>query len=201
MEAREVRALGADAVVLATGSQPSGTGFQRALPQNDRLPGIERGNVWSVEEVMGRAARPGKRVLLLDDTGHWAGCGTAWYLAEQGHEVTLVTPHAMAGKELERTAADIPLRAKLKQLGVAMITETAITGWHGGGATVRSLLDNSEERLAADALVLATANVAETTLAEALADSGLELHMIGDALAPRRAQTATYEGRKLGLAL
>ncbi len=200
LEADEVRALGADAVVLATGSQPSGTGFQRALPQNDRLPGIERGNVWSVEEVMGRAARPGKRVLLLDDTGHWAGCGTAWHLAEQGHDVTLVVPHALVGKELERTAADIPLRAKLKQLGVTTRSESAVTEWHGDGATVRSLLDGGEERLAADALVLATANVAETTLAEAFADSGLELHIIGDALAPRRAQTAIYEGRKLGLA-
>ena len=201
LEAEEVRALGADAVVLATGSQPSGTGFQRALPQNDRLPGAERPNVWSVEEVMSRAARPGKRVVLLDDTGHWAGCGTAWHLAEQGHEVTLVTPHAMAGRELERTAADIPLRARLKQLGVTMRTESAVTEWHGDGATVRSLLDGGEERVAADALVLATANVAETTLAEELADSGLELHIIGDALAPRRAHTATYEGRKLGLDL
>jgi NADPH-dependent 2,4-dienoyl-CoA reductase/sulfur reductase-like enzyme len=201
MEAEEVRAFGADAVVLATGSQPSGTGFQRALPQVDRLPGIERGNVWSVEEVMGRAARLGKRVLLLDDGGHWAGCGTAWHLAEQGHEVTLVVPHALIGKELERTAADIPLRARLRALGVAMLSESAVTEWHGDGATVRSLLDGSEARVAADALVLATANVAETTLADDLAGSGLELHTIGDGLAPRRAHTATYEGRKLGLAL
>ena len=82
-----------------------------------------------------------------------------------------------------------------------MRTESAVTEWHGDGATVRSLLDGGEERVAADALVLATANVAETTLAEELADSGLELHIIGDALAPRRAHTATYEGRKLGLDL
>jgi len=56
-------------------------------------------------------------------------------------------------------------------------------------------------RLEADALVLATANVAETALAEDLVDSGLELHTIGDALAPRRAHTAIYEGRKVGLSL
>jgi 2,4-dienoyl-CoA reductase-like NADH-dependent reductase (Old Yellow Enzyme family) len=201
LEAEEIRRIGADVVVLATGSQPAGTGFQRALPQMERLPGAERPNVWSVEEVMGRAARPGKRVVLLDDTGHWAGCGTAWHLAEQGHEVALVTPHAMAGRELERTAADIPLRAKLKQLAVTMLTESAVTEWHGDGATLRDLLDGSERRLAADALVLATANVAETTLMAELTDSGLELHVIGDGLAPRRAHNAIYEGRKLGLSL
>jgi 2,4-dienoyl-CoA reductase-like NADH-dependent reductase (Old Yellow Enzyme family)/pyruvate/2-oxoglutarate dehydrogenase complex dihydrolipoamide dehydrogenase (E3) component len=201
LEAEEIRQIGADVVVLATGSQPADTGFQRALPQMERLPGAERPNIWSVEEVMGRAARPGKRVVLLDDTGHWAGCGTAWYLAEQGHEVTLVTPHAMVGKELERTAADIPLRGRLQQLGVAMLSESALTEWHGDGATLRNLLDGSERRLEADALVLATANIAETTLGEELAGSGLELHTIGDALAPRRAHNAIYEGRKLGLSL
>ena len=42
---------------------------------------INNANVWSVEDVMSRACRPGKRVLLLDDGGNWRGCGTAWYLA------------------------------------------------------------------------------------------------------------------------
>ncbi|MDH3474779.1 MAG: FAD-dependent oxidoreductase, partial [Rhodospirillales bacterium] len=205
LEAAEVEAFGAEVVVLATGSLPTGTGFQRFLPQHEAIPGIEKGKVWSVEEVMGRAARPGKRVLLLDDGGHWAGGGTAWHLAEQGHEVTLVTPHAMVAKELERTAADIPLRARLKRLGVVTITEAAVAAWHGDGATVRHFGDGTEERIDCDALVLATPNTAETSLAEGLADSGagsgLEIHSIGDCLAPRRAHAAIYEGRKLGLAL
>lgn len=201
LDAEEVEAEGAEVVVLATGSLPSGTGFQRALPQVEELPGLERGKVWSVEEVMGRAARPGKRVLLLDDGGHWAGCGTAWHLAEQGHEVTLVSPHGFVGKELERTAADIPLRAKLRELGAVLITESAVTEWHGDGATVRDLLDGSERRVEADALVLATPNISEASLADDLADSGLQVHTIGDCVAPRRAHSAIYEGRRLALNL
>ncbi|MFQ5776152.1 MAG: FAD-dependent oxidoreductase [Kiloniellaceae bacterium] len=201
MEAGEVRDFGADAVVLATGSQPAETGFQRALPQLARLPGIERGNVWSVEDVMSRAARPGKRVLVLDDIGHWHGCGTAWHLAEHGHEVTLVTPHPMAGWELVRTAADWPLRRKLRQLGVVTVTDSAVTEWHGDGATVLDLRDGAKRRLACDALILATANRSETTLMDELAGSGLEIHAIGDCLAPRHANMAFYEGRKVGLSL
>ncbi len=197
----EVAGYGADAVVLATGSQPTGTGFQRAMPQRDGLPGIERGSVWSVEEVMGRSARPGKRVIVLDDGGNWRGCGTAWHLAEQGHEVTIVTPAAMIGRELERTAADIPLRQRMKQLGVAFVTESAVGEWHGDGATIVSLLDGSESRADADALVLATPNASETWLADALSDAALELHTAGDCVAPREANIAFYEGRKLGLAL
>ena len=197
----EVAGYGADSVVLATGSQPTGTGFQRAMPQRDSLPGIERGNVWSVEEVMSRAARPGKRVIVLDDGGNWRGCGTAWHLAEQGHEVTIVTPGGMIGRELERTSADIPLRQRLKQLGVAFVTEAAVGEWHGDGATIVSLLDGSESRVDADALVLATPNASETWLADALAETDMRFHTAGDCVAPREANIAFYEGRKLGLSL
>jgi 2,4-dienoyl-CoA reductase-like NADH-dependent reductase (Old Yellow Enzyme family)/pyruvate/2-oxoglutarate dehydrogenase complex dihydrolipoamide dehydrogenase (E3) component len=201
LEAEEVRAFEADAVVLATGSQPAGTGFQRQLPQLERLPGIERGNAWSVEEVMSRTARPGKRVLVLDDSGNWRGCGTAWHLAEQGHQVTLVTPDGMVGKELVRSAADWPLRRKLKRLGAAFLTDSAVKEWHGDGATVVSLLDGTEQHVGCDALVLATSNISETTLAGELAHAGLEVHAVGDCVAPRWASHAIYEGRKLGLAV
>ena len=64
-----------------------------------------------------------------------------------------------------------------------------------------NLLDGSTRRVDCDALVLATINVAETTLGDELAGSDLEVHHIGDCVAPRRANNATYEGRKLGLML
>lgn len=201
MEAEEVRTFGADAIVLATGSLPAGTGFQRQLPQHERLPGIERGNAWSVEEVMARACRPGRRVLVLDDGGNWRGCGTAWYLAEQGHQVILVTPDGMVGRELVRSAADWPLRRNLKRLGAEFVTDAAVKEWHGDAATVLSLLDGSEWRIECEALVLATPNIAETALAGELAPSGLEVHAVGDCVAPRWASHAIYEGRRLALSL
>ena len=201
MDADEVRGFGADAVVLATGSQPARTGFQRALPGVARLPGIERGNVWAVEDVMARAARPGKRVLLLDDGGNWRGAGTAWHLAERGHEVTLLTPDSTVGREIVRTGSEFPMRRRLRGLGVRFVTDAAVTAWHGDGATVLDFLTGGEERLPCDALVLATANRAENELVEALRDSGLELHAVGDCVAPRHAPAATYEGRKIGRAL
>ncbi len=202
LDADEVKAMardeGLDAVVLATGSQPAATGFQRALPHLERLPGIERGRVWPVEDVMSRACRPGKRVLLLDEGGEWEGCGTAWHLAEQGHAVTIVTPKPMVGWGLQRTAADGPLRARLKALGVEAIVEAAVSAWRGDGATVVDLRDGGTREIAADALVLATCNAPEAGLAVALADSGIEIHAIGDCVAARRAAAAIYEGRRLG---
>ncbi|MCB1714616.1 MAG: FAD-dependent oxidoreductase [Candidatus Competibacteraceae bacterium] len=204
IEADDVATFEVDTLIIASGALPSGTGFQRALPQYDSLPGLAHGQVWSVEDVMQRSARlgpAGTRLLLLDDAGHWRGCGTAWYLAEQGYQVCLVTPQPMAAWELVRTAADFPLRQRLAQLGVVTYTDSALAQWHGDGATLRNLLDNSEHRLDCAALVLATPPVAETSLLDELADSTLEWHAIGDCVAPRRAHNAIFEGRRLALSL
>ncbi len=50
-------------------------------------------------------------------------------------------------------------------------------------------------------LVGPRSNAAETSLLGALAKSGLEVHAVGDCLAPRRANNAIFEGRRLGLKL
>ena len=106
LDADEVAAHPADTVILATGSLPDPSARQRWLPDEASLPGIENGNVWSPEEVIRREARLGDTVILYDEGGNWRGGGTAWWLAEQGKTVILVTPDAMVGKELTRTAAD-----------------------------------------------------------------------------------------------
>lgn len=201
LEKDEIAAMKMDAVVLATGSQPGMTGWQRGLPHQDMLPGVEGPHVWSVEDVMRREARLGKRILILDDAGNWRGPGTAWHLAEKEHEVTILTADAYIGRDLARTAADFPMRARLKKLGVTFITDAAILAWHGDAATIRDLSTGAERRLPFDSLVLATTNVAETGLQEELAEAAIDFQAIGDCLAPRHAAAAIHEGRKLGLAL
>ena len=201
LEPDEVAAMGADKVIIATGSLPTETGFQRAMTQNETLPGIELGQVFSPEDVMGRAVRPGKRVIVLDEGGNWRGAGTAWFLAEEGHAVTLVTPDALIGKELQRTAADWPLRKALRRLGAEFVTESAIAAWRGDGAEILDLLNGKTRHLAADSLVMATTNQANTTVAQGLDDSGIDYDLIGDAAGPRQAAFAFYEGRKAGLAV
>ena len=79
--------------------------------------------------------------------------------------------------------------------------ESAVKEWHGDCATVIDPLDESERRIEADALVLATVNALEHWLPEALAGSDREVHAIGDCVAARQASAAIFEGRKLGLTL
>ncbi len=198
LEAEEIKEFAADKTVLATGSFPNDTGFQKAIPHVEKLPGIELGGVFSAEDVMARRARPGKRVILLDEGGNWKGCGTAWKLAEEGHHVILVTPDPLVGKELQRTAADYPLRQRLAKFGVRFILESAITKWKNEGAEILCFLDGNTQFIEADSLVFATPNIAEDSLNLELQDSGLEVINIGDSAGPRQAPFVIYEGRRIG---
>jgi len=201
MDADTLRASDADCVILATGSLPADTGFQKFMPGQAHLPGFDAANVWSVEEVMQRSARLGRHVLLFDEAGNWRGCGSAWKIAEDGHQVTLVTPDPMVARELQRTATDFPLRQRLAQAGVRFVTESGIREWSDQGARLVSYLTGEEQMLATDSLVFAGANVAEDSLAGELQDAPFEIINIGDSLAPRQAPIAIYEGRKAALGL
>ena len=199
LEAEEIKAFEADKTVLATGSFPTDTVFQKAIPHVEKLPGIELGNVFSAEDVMARRARLGKRVIMLDEGGNWKGCGTTWKLAEEGHQVILVTPDPLVGKELQRTSADFPLRQNLAKLGVRFILESGITEWNSKGAETICFLDGKTQFIEADTLVFATPNIAEDSLMQEIQDSGLDVINIGDSAGPRQAPFVIYEGRRAGL--
>jgi 2,4-dienoyl-CoA reductase-like NADH-dependent reductase (Old Yellow Enzyme family)/thioredoxin reductase len=201
MDEQDILEFGADENVLATGSLPDGLARQRWLPEHEQLPGLENGHVYACEEVLREQAELGKSVIVLDEGGNWRGTGTAWYLADRGHEVTIVTPDELIGKELLRTTVDSRIRVALKKLGVSFIVESVITQWHGDHATVRSLLDGSKQLIDASAIVTATTNTVFNDVELALAESDIKFHLIGDAAAPRQAPYAFHDGRKIGLAL
>jgi len=199
LDADEIAAHPADTVILATGSLPDETGFQRWQPHLPALPGIETPGVWSPEAVMRREARLGDAVVIYDEGSNWRGVGTAWALAERGHQVAIVTPEAFVGKEISRTAADGAARRALARLGARFLTEHCLTRWHGNGVTVRNLLTGAEETLPASGLVMATTNRAFDPWPESF--PGKATHRIGDCAAPRLAAYAFHEGRKLALSL
>ena len=202
MTVAAIRDFGADAVVLSTGSQPTRTGFQRALPHVDALPGVEQENVCSVNDVLEGAARPGNRVLLLDDlNGWWPASGTALHLAERGHDVTVVTASDKPAEALDASHLGPSTRERFAKLDVTVICGHALTRWAGTTATIANLYTGDTRELAFDSLVLATTNRVDDTLASALADDEIEVHTIGDMVAARTASMAFYEGRSLGMKL
>lgn len=197
LDADEIAAHPATVVTLATGSLPDEKCFQRWVPQEPSLPGIDLSGVWSPEAVMRREARLGDTVVVYDEGGNWRGVGTAWALAEQGKKVIIVTPDPFVGKEIARTAADGAARKRLAVLGVKFLTEHCVARWHGNGVTVRNMLTGAEETLPASALVMATTNRSFDPWPDGFGTKAT--HRIGDCTAPRLAAYAFHEGRKLAL--
>jgi 2,4-dienoyl-CoA reductase-like NADH-dependent reductase (Old Yellow Enzyme family)/thioredoxin reductase len=202
MSAADVKAAGADAVVLCTGSNPSRDGFQRSFPHLARLPGVEQDNVCTAHDVLEGKVTPGTRVLLLDDiNGWWPASGTALHLAQQRHQVTVVTAAEKAGAALDLSMTGDTLRERFAKYGVEVLLATALSEWKGTTARLMNLYTGESEEREFDSLVLATTNTPEDRLTKELADTGLEVHAIGDTVAARSASMAFYEGRKLAMNL
>ena len=201
VEADDIAAQHYDTVILATGSLPDGAPTQRYWLSETADAALRGPRVHSAEEVMAREARLGKRVIVLDEGGNWKGAGTAWYLAEAGHQVTIVTPDPMVAKELTRTAVEGPLRARLAKLGAKFLVESALADWKDGTARIVSLLDGSETVIEADDVVTALTNVANDSLARELQANGIAAVTIGDCIAARHAAAALYDARRAGMAV
>ena len=203
IEADDIEVDQCDVLIIATGSQPTETGRQKYLPMMDSLPGVDQSNVGSVEDVMTRYITVGNKVIILDELGDWRSCGTAWYLAEQGHKVIIVSTDAVVGQGLNRSDANYIFRKTVSKIGVEFITDSVITDWSGNAATILNTMTEVETQLSADTLVLATVNQSQTMLTEQTAGltDQLTIHSIGDCVAPRTAVMAIYEARKLAMNL
>jgi len=194
--------LGPEVVVMATGSVPAMDGRQRLLPAMRRLPGIEAGNVFSINEVLRGSNALGKRVLLLDDIDGWMpAAGTVAFMAQRGHAVSVVTSAAVPMASLANSTADGPLRRLWVELGVEVLTDSLLVEWSGAGARLRDTRDGEESLRAFDSLVLATLNRPDRAAEALLADGPWRFVAVGDCVAPRTAAAAFHDGRKLALEL
>jgi 2,4-dienoyl-CoA reductase (NADPH2) len=152
--------------------------------------------------VLDGSVTPGSNVLLLDDiNGWWPASGTALHLAEQRHNVTVVTPSEKTAGQLEYSGTSGTTRERFQKLGIEPVLATAVTKWEGNTATLLDLYTGEEDTREFDTLVLACTNHPVNTLQDELADSGMEVHTIGDTVSARTAGMAVFEARKLALKL
>ncbi|AOW94358.1 2,4-dienoyl-CoA reductase [Rhodococcus sp. WMMA185] len=188
-------AAGPDVVVLATG----------ARPRRPRWAGV-LDRVVDVRDVLEGRAHPSGTVLVVDELGFHQGTSVAEFAADAGCAVTICTPGMIVGQDLGITLdfEDWNRRAHCK--GIAAMTDVVPTGAEpldGGGIAVTLLHHPTgrSSRFIADWVVSSTHQRAEDGLWKALSGSGIEVHRVGDALAPRRAHSAIIEGEKVGLSL
>jgi 2,4-dienoyl-CoA reductase-like NADH-dependent reductase (Old Yellow Enzyme family)/thioredoxin reductase len=162
-----IQGLAPDVVVLATG----------ASPVTLDIPGLQSATSASV--VLEGQAETGERVLVVG--GGLVGIEVAEYLAERGKTVTVVELLEDIARDMEMITRKMTM-ARLAKLPVEIRTRTAITRFADGRATVRAG-DRTEEIGPFDAAVVAVGTRPDQGLLEPLAASGLEVRVVGDALA------------------
>lgn len=196
-----IKALAADAVIIATGATYSRTGASK--PQLTGVPGAHLPHVLTPEDVLLDHARLGKRIVVYDNTSYEVGPGVAEHLANQGKEVFLVTiDSAMAMSVTELGLNKVIARRLLPK--VTFLPATEITRIDESDVHLRGSLSGQTsvlERI--DNTILVTSKPPQEALYHALIGDMPDVHIIGDARDARWSVFATDEaikdGRRIGL--
>lgn len=192
-----VKAHAADAVIVATGSEPDRSGYVPARPNRLSLPGVDQDHVLTAWDVLLQRRPVGKRVVVYDEQSGPYTESVVEFLVRRGHEVTIVTrlpqfglntPAPNLGSQLRRLhSAGVRFRtlALVREiLPRALVLEHAVTG-------AEEVCDG------VDTVVLALYHRASAALYHALKGSGVALSRVGDAVAPRGIHAAVYEAHRL----
>jgi len=185
---RDVSAMAPDTVILASGSTPERPSFD-----DDGSIGV----VQAVDVLLG-SSKTGNRAVVYDWRSDWLGIGIAEHLAMEGVNVTLLVNGPCPGEQLQSYLRDEGA-ARLFRLGVDVRPYMRLYGTQAGTAFfVHIAAQEAVEFDNVDTIVLAYANRVNDGLAEAIGDLVEDVIVIGDALNPRTAEEAVYEGLRAG---
>lgn len=168
-----------DEVILADGAEPV-------------TMGLSGENVFLANDVLeSRAEVPEGACAVIG--GGLVGLEVADFLATAGHPVTVVEMLDEAGADLG-SVRKICVMGKMAQLGVDIRTKTKFISLTDDGIVVER--DGARETIPAAAVIVAVGSrsVDNTELKAACEAAGVPVHVIGDAVEPRRALNATREG-------
>ena len=180
-----------DAVVIATG----------ATPRAARVEGAETGHVVNPWQVLRNEVNVGGSVLIADWSLDWIGLGLAEKLARAGCRVRLAVDGYMAGERIHRYVRDLWI-GTLHDLGVEVIPYARLYGIDGQTVYCQHASSGAPMLFEdVDTLITNLGHQSVCALEEELTDTGLGVHVIGDALTPRTAEEAVFEGLKVGVAL
>ncbi|MBK6873282.1 MAG: FAD-dependent oxidoreductase [Kineosporiaceae bacterium] len=190
--------LAPDVVVMATG----------AVPRRPELEVMDEPVVLTAWELFGGAQVPSGRVVVADWRCDWNGLGAALELAGRGLEVTLGVTGYHAGQRLQQYVRDDMLAAAAR-LGVDVVPLVRIIGVDADTAYFQHVLTDAPVLIEdVAALVLAQGHLPVDGLLRELQDGepgagdgpdgALEVHAVGDCLAPRTVEEAVLEGLRVG---
>ncbi len=188
VDAAQIEALCADAIVMATGALPY-------VPDVDIADEVHAVNAW---QVLNGEVNPGASVVIADWRCDWVGLGLAEKLARDGSHVRLCVDGEMAGQNLQKY-----LRwhwvGQVHKLGVEIVPYARFFGALGETAFfMHTLSGEAIECAEMDTLIVAQGHRPDTRLEAVLRSSGVPVTLAGDCRSPRSAEEAVYEGMMAG---
>lgn len=185
----DIAALQPDEVMVATGAQAL------LLPiEGIDCPAILRGG-----DVLAGKAYPGKNVLVAG--GGMVGCEIADLLAELGHSVTVAEYREGLAADMVAEHRTVLMRS-FAEHGVRQVPNAKICRFYADGVQYEDVPTRQLQELRGfDSVVLAMGYVADDQLSEALAQRGISVHVVGDAVKARRAIDALREAYELAVSL
>lgn len=177
----DVKRAGFDKVILATGSTPF-------IPP---IKGHEGSNVVEAMDVLSGGAKVGRRAVVIG--GGLVGCEVALHLCESCEKVTILEMlPGILYTAVHCQNNDAQLRRMVRESGMDVFDH----------AKTREITDSFVEfekdgevrRLECDTVVIAAGFRTDHTLENQLKDEGIDVKVIGDAVAPRKIYTAVHEG-------
>jgi 2,4-dienoyl-CoA reductase (NADPH2) len=183
-------------VVVATGAEPQ-------QPWWIAGEGVTIG-VADVRHVLEGSADPFGTVVIIDEIGFHHATSVAELLADRGCNVEIVTPGMVVGQDLGITLdmENWLIRAHAK--GIVQSTDLVPMGLAGNELTLLHHPTGTNDTRTPDWVVLAVPPQPVEWLYHdlssnaALAQAGITISRVGDAVAPRRAHAAVIDGERIG---
>lgn len=177
----------ADVVAVATG----------ATARRPAIDGADNPNVFEIRDVLSGTQVPGRRVLVVAQDDHMPPLALADHLSAQGHEVTVVYGTNGPAQLLGRYIIG-GILGRLSEQGVQFRFMEEVVGIHDHSVTTRNVYSAIEQSVEdIDSVVLACGGTADSTLFEELSEERDNVHLLGDAFAPRRLVFATRQAYAL----
>lgn len=165
----ELRASGADAIILATGSVP-------VMPRS--IPGIDHSKTISGVDACMNVRPVGEKVVIVG--GGLVGCEIAYGYAKEGKQVTIVE-----ALDDILMVNDVPAMNKMMLVDAfefyktRVLTGTRLKEVNDNGAVVEKK-DGTQETVEADTVIMSIGYRSIPSMEEELSGCGAEIYNIGD---------------------
>ncbi len=202
LSAEDILAIGADAVVLATGSHWVKNGIGRS--SSEAFVGADLPHVFSPDDLMNDIYPQSGPVLLYDDDNFYLASVLAEALVARGLEVHFVTPDDVIAGWTTNTLEYRPIQKRLRKLGIHLHTGKTLQSFDGHCVELACVWSDNTEKLAVRAIVSVSMRLPNDGLYHSLItlksqwqEAGIQsVQCIGDALAPGLIAHAVYAGHR-----